>query len=385
MKFMEEIFNKKTIILIIIIIILAIVLGVIIIDRKENLNQKAVNQVSNNNQENKKNVNDIEVLATMQDELKGDSTWCGTFQLVWNDMQNELVNQDIVFTPQLNIVENLNKQSFKENDISEDSYYKKWGLKNLELKEEIEKGIKEKFDETSDILDGLDWSEAGLNDENDASTDRYLFYAMLKKKFEFEKEFTKLKEGNFANKYKNVKYFGIDEETEEKVRNQVEVLYYNSDEDFAVILNTKELEQVILIRNPEGKTFEEIYETANKKVEEFEGNRVFTEQDTLKVPDIDIDLFKQYNELQNQEFVLSNGDTGEIISAMQTIKMKLNNKGGEIKSEAAIDMKTLSAVMNKPEEKRDFNFDDNYAIFLKESDKDLPYFAANIEDITLFQ
>ena len=214
MKFMEEIFNKKTIILIIIIIILAIVLGVIIIDRKENLNQKAVNQVSNNNQENKKNVNDIEVLATMQDELKEDSTWCGTFQLVWNDMQNELVKQDIVFTPQLNIVENLNKQSFKENDISKDSYYKKWGLKNLELKEEIEKGIKEKFDETSDILDGLDWSEAGLNDENDASTDRYLFYAMLKKKFEFEKEFTKLKEGNFANKYKNVKYFGIDEETE---------------------------------------------------------------------------------------------------------------------------------------------------------------------------
>lgn len=385
MKFMEEIFNKKTIILIIIIIILAIVLGVIIIDRKENLNQKAVNQVSNNNQENKKNVNDIEVLATMQDELKEDSTWCGTFQLVWNDMQNELVKQDIVFTPQLNIVENLNKQSFKENDISKDSYYKKWGLKNLELKEEIEKGIKEKFDETSDILDGLDWSEAGLNDENDASTDRYLFYAMLKKKFEFEKEFTKLKEGNFANKYKNVKYFGIDEETEEKVRNQVEVLYYNSDEDFAVILNTKELEQVILIRNPEGKTFEEIYENVNKKVEDFEGNRVFTEQDTLKVPDIDIDLFKQYNELQNQEFVLSNGDTGEIIAAMQTIKMKLNNKGGEIKSEAAIDMKTLSAVMNKPEEKRDFNFDDNYAIFLKESDKDLPYFAANIEDITLFQ
>lgn len=383
---MEEIFNKKTMILLIIIIILAIILGIIIIDKKENLSKNVVNQVSNSNQENKNDKTEIKVLATMQDELKENSTWCGTFQLVWNDMQNEVVKEDIIFTPQLDIVKNLNKQSFTENDISEDSYYKKWGLKNLELKEEIENGIKEKFNENSDILDGLDWSESGLNDDDNPDVKRYLFYAMLKKKFEFENEFKKLDKGSFAGKYENVKYFGIDENTEEIVKNQVEVLYYNSDKDFAVILNTKEFEQVILVRNPEGKTFEEIYETANEKADNFEGNRTLAEKDTLKVPDIDIDLFKQYNELENQEFVLSNGDTGEIMAAMQTIKMKLNNKGGEIKSEAALDLKmTFATNITTEDEKREFNFDDKYVIFLKESEKELPYFAANIENITLFQ
>ncbi len=381
---MEEIFNKKIMILVIIIIILAIILGVIIIDKKENLSKNVVNQVSNSNQENKNDKTEIKVLATMQDELKENSAWCGTFQLVWNDMQNEVVKEDIIFTPQIDIVKNLNKQSFTENDISEDSYYKKWGFKNLELKEEIEKGIKEKFNESSDILDGLDWSESSLNDEDNPDVKRYLFYAMLKKKFEFENEFKKLENAKFADKYENVKYFGIDEDTEEIVRNQVEVLYYNSDSDFAVILNTKEFEQVILVRNPEGKTFEEIYEKANEKADDFEGNRTLTEKDTLKVPDIDIDLFKQYNELENKEFVLSNGDTGEIMAAMQTIKMKLNNKGGEIKSEAALDFK-MQFTASLEDEKREFNFDDKYVIFLKESEKELPYFAANIENITLFQ
>ena len=215
---------------------------------------------------------------------------------------------------------------------------------------------------------------------------RYECIGAVKKKFEFENEFKKLDKGSFAGKYENVKYFGIDENTEEIVKNQVEVLYYNSDKDFAVILNTKEFEQVILVRNPEGKTFEEIYETANEKADNFEGNRTLAEKDTLKVPDIDIDLFKQYNELENQEFVLSNGDTGEIMAAMQTIKMKLNNKGGEIKSEAALDLKmTFAANITTEDEKREFNFDDKYVIFLKESEKELPYFAANIENITLFQ
>jgi hypothetical protein len=36
-------------------------------------------------------------------------------------------------------------------------------------------------------------------------------------------------------------------------------------------------------------------------------------------------------------------------------------------------------------EHRYFYFDKPYVMFLKETDKDLPYFAAQISDITLFQ
>ena len=41
--------------------------------------------------------------------------------------------------------------------------------------------------------------------------------------------------------------------------------------------------------------------------------------------------------------------------------------------------------MEEPIGKRYFNLNDKFTMFLKEKDKDIPYFAANIEDITLFQ
>lgn len=125
----------------------------------------------------------IKTVMSLEDELNkdNDAIWCGTFQLIWNDLKNDLVKQDIVFTPQLKVIENLNKETFTVNDLSEKYYYKKVGTPSLQLKEEIEKAIKEKFDEKSDILDDFEW-------KNRASKD-YFLYAMLKKNFEFEKAF----------------------------------------------------------------------------------------------------------------------------------------------------------------------------------------------------
>ena len=56
----------------------------------------------------------IYVVPTMNDEVKSDSAWCATFQLVWNDMKNEVVKQDIVFSPQLAMADNLNKEDFTD-------------------------------------------------------------------------------------------------------------------------------------------------------------------------------------------------------------------------------------------------------------------------------
>ena len=179
----------------------------------------------------------ITVALTTNDELKEDTIWCGTFQLIWNDLKNDLAKQDIVFTPQLKMVENLNKETFNTSYLSEDSYYKTYGIPSIQLKEKIEKEIKEKFNETSDILDSFDWENAGPED--------YFLYSMLKKEFEFPKQFTELPNGKFGN-YENVKYFGINSSTDENVREQVEVLYYNSKDDFAIKLKTKTDDEVII-------------------------------------------------------------------------------------------------------------------------------------------
>ena len=332
-------------------------------------------------------VEGITVVPTMNDTITADSSWCGTFQLVWNDMKNEVVKKDVIFNPQLDMVKNLNKEDFNETMLSEDYYYKIYGLKSLALKEQIENGIKEKFNQTSNILNDFNWSESELDNPNNPNVRRYFFYTMLYRKFEFLQEFDKLDNGKFGNKYKDVQYFGIDENTENSVGNQITVLYYNSKDDFAIIVNTKTDDEVIFCKSPNGSNFNEIYENMNNESNKYTGSRSFKNVDEFKAPNLEFDEKKEYTELANKEFKTADPyyDTAEIQKAIQTIKFSLDEKGGEIKSEAAIDMTIGVTSVPKADEPRYFYVDDTFAIFLREKGKTKPYFAGRIDDITKFQ
>lgn len=322
---------------------------------------------------------EINFALTLEDNVGQDTAWCGTFQLIWNDLKNDLAKQDIIFMqePDLQVVKNLNKETFKTEDISENSYYKVYGNPTLELKEQIEKAIKEKFNEESEILDDFSW---GSNNPKD-----YFLYCMLKKEFEFPVAFKELEDGEFANgKYSKIKYFGLEKDAEEELRNQVEVLYYNSPSQFAVKLKTKQNDEIILARGEEGNTFQEIYNNINTNSENYEGIKEFTEKDELKIPNIDFKQKTEFTELEQKEFSFANGDVYIIDKALQTIEFELDKEGGKIKSEAGIMTKEMAIATDEIEERK-FNFDDEFVIFLKENDKEKPYFAASISDITKFQ
>ena len=184
------------------------------------------------NKKNKVVTEEVEVVPTMNDKIDSDSTWCGTFQLVWNDMINEVVRQDILFKDNNDMVTNLNKMDFNTSMISEEYYYKKYGFKTLSLKKEIEQGIKNKFNQTSDILDSFSWSQ----DELSNNDDRYFFYTMLYREFEYNNKFSVLKNDKFGN-YDDVKYFGINKKSNDKVRKQIEVLFYNNKDNFAIFIS----------------------------------------------------------------------------------------------------------------------------------------------------
>ena len=328
----------------------------------------------------------IYVVPTMSDVIKEDSSYCGTFSLVWNDMKNEVVKKDVVFTPQEVMAENLNKEEFNEDLLSDEYYYKIYGLKSLELKNTIEKGIKEKFNEKSDILDDFDWSDDALNDPNNVDTSRYFFYTMLYRKFDFIKEFDKLENGNFGDKYSDIKYFGINEKTNNGVGNQIEVLYYNSQDDFAILINTKTNDEVIFVKNPKGSTFNEIYSNMRNEQTSYTGKKSFQEIDEFKAPNLMLNVKREYTEFENKPFYAQDGDLCVIAKAIQTIKLKLGEKGGEIKSEAAIDMvKSAAFIPQEQITQRYFYVDNTFVLFLREKGKELPYFAARVDDITKYQ
>lgn len=370
--------NKK--VLIIIIIAIIITLAILIVLKKSKKEEQMPIEYSK----------DVTVVPTMNDEIKQDTSWCGTFQLVWNDMKNEVVKKDIEFTPQLELVENLNREDFIESMLSEDYYFKIYGLKTLELKDKIEKGIKERFNQTSDILNDFDWDEEELDNSNNPDERRYFFYTMLYRKFEFLKEFDELKNGKFGQEEKETKYFGIDNNTDDSVGNQIDVLYYNSKDDFAVLINTKTNDEVIFCKNPNGNTFNEIYENMNKQANIYEGKKTFADIDEFKAPNLTLNVKREYKELANKPFKTADSvyDTAEIQKAIQSIKFSLDKKGGEIKSEAAIDMKNYATAIEpitKKEEPRYFYVDNTFAIFFREKGKEKPYFAGRINDITKFQ
>ena len=314
----------------------------------------------------------VEVVPTLSDKISKDTSWCPTFQLIWNDFKNDIVKEDIKFDERLDILDNLNKEDFTEKNISSSYYYKIYGRKNLELKNKIETAIKEKFNQKSDILDKFDWSSDAL-DSGNVIIDRYFLYSMLYREFEFNKKFD-----TFTDKFKdkdNIEYFGIIKENDE-VRNQIKVYYYNDENDFAIKLLTKNNDEIIVIKNPKGETFNEIYKSIKNKEE-----LSFNNNDNFMMPKIDFNVLREYTELQDKKIVTVDG-TYTIEKAIQSVMFSLDEKGGKVKSEAGMDVKYETAV---PIKNRNFYVNDTFALFLKESNKDKPYFALRVDDISKFQ
>lgn len=314
----------------------------------------------------------VDVVPTLSDKISKDTSWCPTFQLIWNDFKNDIVKEDIKFDEKLDMLDNLNKEGFTLNDISDSYYFKIYGRKNLELKSKIENAIKEKFNQNSDILDKFDWSSEEL-DSGSEVIDRYFLYSMLYREFEFNKKFD-----TFNDKFKdkeNVEYFGIIKDNNE-IRSQIKVYYYNDENDFAVKLITKNNDEIIVIKNPKGETFDEIYKSVENK-KEYE----FYDTDNFMMPKIDFNVLREYTELENKEINTLDG-TYTIEKAIQSIMFSLDEKGGKVKSEAGMDVKYEASSMVI---RRNFYVNDTFALFLKESNKEKPYFAVRVDDISKFQ
>ena len=294
--------------------------------------------------------------------------WVGTFNLVWNDLMNDIVKGKIEFEDGESYLANeLNKQTFKANELSDNSYFKIHGKANIELKNKIENSIKQKFNENSQVLERISW-----NDPNG-----YVLYAMLKKEFTFLQPFsTAMGSMQFNNSEQKVKYFGTDSSNTPEASKNVEILFYNSENDFAIELETKEGEEVILYKtNGYEKSFEENYQELRNKQQKYLGAKELGPNDMLRIPFVKIEDEINYDELCGRFIKNTNG--AYIKQAIQTIDFELNNFGGSIKSEAVIDMTWASII----DASRKMFFDSDFILYLKEDNKDQPYFALKVDNL----
>ena len=299
--------------------------------------------------------------------IDSNKVWVGTFNLVWNDFMNDVVKGKVEFEDgESELANELNKQSFTADQLSENSYFKIQGqAKGEGLKNKIQNGIKQKFNENSQLIDRIDW-----NDSNG-----YVLYAMLKKEFNFLEPFsTAMGSMKFNNSETRVKCFGVDSSNNPIASKNVEILFYNSENDFAIKLKTKEGEEVYLYRTTgENKSFEENYKEMLEKQAKYPGNRNWNKNDVLNIPFIKINDEINYDELCGRWI---KGTNWYIRQAIQTIDFELNNYGGSVKSEALIEA-LRKAVF---ETGRKFIYNEDFILYLKEEDKEKPYFALKVDN-----
>ncbi len=299
--------------------------------------------------------------------------WVGTFQLVWNDFMNEVVKGPIKFKGGNPAdADLLNKQEFKKSMLSPESYYTAWGKTNLALKKKIEKGIMAKFGEKSDVLDKIDWK-----DPHNA----YLFYAMLKKDFKFKNRFDILKEEPFNASKNNIPYFGINEFSKPYLHENVDVLFYNNPFDYAVALKSYK-DEVILYRTNSNKSFDAAYGDVVKKSKKYKGNKKFITGDKLKVPYMSVKQNVEYPELCKKQI---EGTNLYIDKTIQTVQFDMTRRGVKLKSEAVIDANFTSMPLEVKDRGRNFFFNKTFVIFMKENNKEVPYFAARVQDMDLYK
>lgn len=295
---------------------------------------------------------------------------CGTFNLIWNDLINDVIGTEIEFEDGYSeLAEELNKQTFTVDQLSESSYFKICGINNSNLKSQIELGIEDKFNETSEILDKIYW-------DNEQS---YILYAMLKKEFNYLEAFQTLDDDTFGGSNEKVKYFGIEPDTAQDASKNVDILFYNSTEDFAIKLKTQEGEEVYLYKTTgEGKSFEEVYQEMLAKQLQYGEETIWNQNDVLKIPYIYLKSEINYDELCGRYI---KGSKYYISQAIQTVNFELNNYGGSVESEALIEVYQKAII----DTKREFIFNNDFIIYLKEENKEQPYFALKVDNIDILK
>jgi hypothetical protein len=339
--------------------------------------------------------------------IETSNAWTPTFQLCWNELINLIGTPRIMYVdgnPKL--ADELNTQPFDKSDLSENSYYISVTKMTQKHKKEIEKAIWDKFNEKSDILDKFEFENV-----SDNKTNKWFIYSMLLKKFKFHTPYKILDADYFNNTEKDkYKYFGftkgnIDEKAKETLENgYMENLFYVNDNDFALkIYNKDKTEQMILYLTDSKESFETLYNEildknkykndyirarAKESAEKYGSFAKFKFHNYYKIPFMHIDKTYNYNkELANKPIkdktYNSTGRTWTILKTLQTIKFDMDNEGAKLKSEAAIAVMKNTAVApidNIINIDNNYFFDRPFVIFLKETGKTKPYFAARVRN-----
>jgi len=314
---------------------------------------------------------DIVVKNVVLDD-RTDCIWTEGFQEAWNEVSYNYTNGPVLFEDFDNsnrIVELNNKNidmhrfaniyNFSEKEIVlyEGGQYSVVGANSINLREEI--------------LSNKSTNSALSNSTNFAmnnmvfrdNKNELTVYSAFGEDIDLGKSFNNVEANTFNASYDKYRFFGIDSGASESIRKNIDVIFYNSPNHFAVSVKYKN-EELIICRTDSKEDFEKIYEEVyEKEVDDLK----FTENDSLKIPWLNVDEGIIYSDLIGKKI-------------MGESNLTIKNIGQDVAFNLTNSNKEISEKLEKEIKGREYIFDGSFVLFLKEKDWEFPHFALRVNN-----
>lgn len=346
-----------------------------------------------------KNLKQTIVVATLDCPLPEHKNviWCSTFQMAWDRFKQDIIGEPIQLRGAEELANRLNGAPFPAGSIEERSYYAAAGAVKNGIIEQVQKEMKRRFpsepvptfDSRYRTLPNVVLAYAYLNVDVGF---KYPYYTFLSS-FDFQSS-TGEKKGITAFSART----GEHDKSEEQVREQVEVLFYDKGQvsdpvQFAVDLSKQtQPYQVILARMTPGNTFGEATRTLLKKIAAFKSDpnyavlRKLRSNDRLIVPDVAYKVTHHFNELLGKYLDNSKWRDYFIFEALQKIDFTLSRTGVIVKSQAHVSGAKTAVSRSALEEPRYLHFDRPFLICVQKREPGAtPFFLMWVDNAELMQ
>lgn len=156
---------------------------------------------------------------------------------------------------------------------------------------------------------------------------------------------------------------------------QAEIEYYNSDEDFAIVLQPEDtLHEIVLMKTDftKFKDAKSIYKSLVKKNIKSNSGKVskwrtqFERNDFTKIPLVKFNLKHSFEEFVGQSFV-AEGELYSVTQVSQRNAFVLNQNGVKVESESTIGVKDAE-MEEDPKTPKKLIFDNDFIVFLRMKD-----------------
>jgi hypothetical protein len=288
------------------------------------------------------------VLPTLDTPIPANKSaiWCSSFQLAWNHLMTDVAQGPIQLKDAQILADRLNQAGQSDSDLDARDFYAAAGFAKDGIIQRIQTEMGRKFpDSTAPTFD--------------VPADGAIAYAFMRTQVKFTVPFFDNDEAfrftDSLGRQTLVKSFGIREKDEgayRKLREQVRVLYWGSDN---VALKKDEMGEFVIDPCRDSQPYQIILASigrqptlgeaiiavrkklATKPADEFESR--FQPVDSLLIPTMHLQINHQFKELEGKQFLNPTLNGLYLNKALQTIQFRLDRSGAELSSEARIELK----------------------------------------------